>query len=267
MWKTFSAVLAVLIILTGVACKARREKAKLPDAEIAAAIPVASPLPAFREMYRSIETLSSADYAKLPATPMLKPNLSTDKRAYTLGLLLADAASKVKGQDRQGLQAVTKKLGEYLDIVFTPQERPQFVRGLADTAAMTNWEDIDVAMDGLRKRIEDRLWEKEKYDHYTLVALGAWTRGLDSVTRLVNPGKPETSRLSKPQIDVWQMLLSNLRVISDPVLRESEPVRASIVLVESIHNLLVSRASSALNAQDIAEIQSLAAKIHSLYTQ
>lgn len=265
MWKTLSAVVAVLIILTGSACQGRREKAKLPDAEIAAAIPVASPLPAFREMYRAIESINPADYAKLPKVTPFPTNLSPDKRVYALGTLLCDATNKTKGHDKQGLQAVVKQIGVYLDTVFTPDEKSQLVTALSNTISMPNWEDIDAAMDGLRKRIEDRLWEKEKYDSYTLFALGTWTRALESVTLLLHGDDPEAARLSKPQIDIWQLLASNLRMISDPQLRESEQVKSALMQVEDIHKLMVTREKSSLNIGDIQLIQTMCAKIHSQY--
>ncbi|HNQ43212.1 MAG TPA: hypothetical protein PKI59_02230, partial [Candidatus Cloacimonadota bacterium] len=158
--------LLFFVLIVSAACKKKNEA--MPDKEVSSQIVAYAPLPSFKEVYRALDQIKVKDIsAAVPAT-MYKAKQEEVRNAFSLGLLTADAVLAAKGRNKAKLGEISSQMMTLTALLGLEAEVNRMGDDMKLMIEKEQWEELDNALDFHKSEVENKLWESENYDNYTL---------------------------------------------------------------------------------------------------
>ena len=238
MKRTLLILMAILLAMTIVSCKGNKEAAKLPDDEIKAQVATYAPLPSFKEVFRTLDQVPAKDFSAVIPQKLFKSKQEASRNAFALGVLTADAVMAAKARNKAKLTEISQEMMNLTTLLNLEDEINRMGANLSTLIAQEKWEDLDASLDQVKKSVEDKLWELENYEHYTLMILGGWTEALSNVSRLLANNYKAENTSAVNQKGTWNSLSANFGLVSTPAIKDSAPYQAAVPLVQKVKDIL-----------------------------
>jgi len=229
-------ILAMLVLIGLVGCKKKPES--LPAEETTAAITTYAPLPTFKEVFRVLDQLQVKDISAAIPTTLYKAKQEEVRNAFSLGLLTADATLAAKGRNKARLSDISSQMMNLTTLIGLESEVNQMGADLKALIEKENWVDLEQALDVHKKRVEDKLWDSESYDNYTLMLMGGWVEAANRVAWLLKQNYAADKTTVLDQKGTFNSLVGNLKQIkAEHIVNQPEFV-ASLALVEKVKDVI-----------------------------
>ena len=211
MKKTVWLIIAIVILMGLVGCKKKEEK--LPSQETASAITTYAPLPSFKEVFRVLDQLQAKDISAAVPADLYKTKQEEVRNAFSLGLLTADATLAAKGHNKKRLSQISSRMMDLTTLLGLEEEVNQMSAELKNLLEKEQWTELETALDTHKKKVEDKLWEMESFDNYTLMLLGGWIEATNRVAWLIKQDYSAEKTKALNQKGTFNSLIGNLKNI------------------------------------------------------
>lgn len=219
-------IILVIVLLMGlVGCKKKADN--LPSEETAAAITTYAPLPSFKEVFRVLDELQVKDISSAVPSKLYKTKQEEVRNAFSLGLLTADAVLAAKGRDKNRLTEISSQMMNLTTLLGLEAEVNQMGASMKKLIDEQKWDELEQALDTHKKMVEDKLWDMESYDNYTLMLMGGWVEAANRVAWLIDKDYQAEKTAVLVQKGTFDSLLGNLKqikaehIVSQPAFMEA----------------------------------------------
>lgn len=245
-------ILMVVILLGMAACKKKADT--LPDAETAAAITTYAPLPSFQEVFRVLDQLQVKDISAAIPTTLYKAKQEEVRNAFSLGLLTADATLAAKGRNKARLADISAQMMNLTTLLGLESEVNQMGAELKTLIEKEKWNDLELALDAHKKKVEDKLWEMESYDNYTLMLMGGWVEAANRVSWLIKQSYSADKTKVLDQKGTFNSLLGNLNSIKAEHIVSQPAFKEALAAVEKVKVIINSDTDKTYTAEQLDQI-------------
>lgn len=155
---------------------------------------VTIPMPG--EFFASIGKLARPNWVKLVRTGTPAATANRAQIALMLGTLVADGYIAVEAQDSQGVKNIGKEIINLAKKLNVSQSVLGRGNSLNDFASNNDWSALREELEATQNEVKLDMEEQKDGSLVTLVSLGAWARGTEIVSGLVDGAyTPESARL------------------------------------------------------------------------
>lgn len=254
---------AMIIISLVVAC-AKKEQ-EVAD-EVLEARFYLTYLPSFEQTFASLDFLEVSDFDS--ALQMESYSVMPDvyRRAFALGVLSADAVIAVKARNQAVLQDITTSMIDYSRFLGISQDILMLADELSELVENNQWMELKQSLDKYKESVELSLYEKREYDLFTLLQLGGWTEGLNSITFLLMNNYDEKSTEIIDQKGILNNLINNLENIEAETVLEQNYYEISLNNYLKIRDIIYNETGT-YDLEEISNIYKLTYEIKQAFLQ
>ena len=247
-------ILAILLItmILSVACK-KRDNSK-PDPSIAEQVVTFAPLPSFKEVYEVLDQLQTKDISAAVPKELYKTNQDEIRNSFSLGLLTADAVLAAKGRNSNKLKDISASMMNLTSLLALEAEVNQLGDDMRTMIEKQQWEELDAALDAHKKSVEDKLWESENYDNYTIMLIGGWIEAANRVAWLLQQNYDLERSKVLAQKGTFNHLVTNMKTIDTPHYIEDEAFKTSITQLEELQQIINADTNGSYTKEQIDSI-------------
>lgn len=261
MKKLFMFALVLMVAIATFSCKGKADKGALPDTETAQEIVTYAPLPTFQEVFRTLDQLQVKDIsAAVPAKPF-KAIQEESRNAFALGLLTADAVLASRGRNKTKLSEISKEMMNLTPLLGLEGEINQLGDKLKTLIEQEKWEELDGTLDTIRKEVENKLWDLDNKENYTLMILGGWTEGVNRVAWIINNDFNEARTQVLNQKGTWNSLVGNLEMIQSPQIKDALYFGQIMPLVKEVQAIINADKAGVYSKDQLAQMIAATDKI------
>lgn len=256
-------VLTVLVLVSIMGCKKKANT--LPAEEVSAAITTYAPLPTFKEVFRVLDQLQVKDItAAIPAT-LYKTKQEEVRNAFTLGVLTADATLAAKGRNKARLGDISSQMMNLTALLGLENEVNQMGADMKTLIEKEKWEDLEKALDVHKQKVEDKLWDSESYDNYTLMLMGGWVEAANRVAWLIKQNYSADKTKVLDQKGTFNSLVGNLKQIKAEQIVNQPEFKEALSLVEQIKAIIQADKDKTYSLQQLDEIIKLTDQVKTAF--
>jgi hypothetical protein len=256
-------ILAVVILIGLVGCK---KKAKtMPSKETTAAITTYAPLPTFKEVFRALDQLQAKDISSAIPTKLYKTKQEEVRNAFSLGLLTADATLAAKGRNKARLTDISSQMMNLTTLLGLESEVNQMGADLKTLIEKEKWDDLEATLDAHKKKVEDKLWEMESYDNYTIMLMGGWVEAANRVAWLINQSYSAEKTKVLNQKGTFNSMIGNLKTIQAEHITSQPAFAEALGLVEQVKNVIDADTEGTYTKEQLDQIINLTDQIKAAF--
>jgi len=256
-------VLTVLVLVSIMGCKKKANT--LPAEEVSAAITTYAPLPTFKEVFRVLDQLQVKDItAAIPAT-LYKTKQEEVRNAFSLGVLTADATLAAKGRNKARLGDISSQMMNLTALLGLENEVNQMGADMKTLIEKEKWEDLEKALDVHKQKVEDKLWDSESYDNYTLMLMGGWVEAANRVAWLIKQNYSADKTKVLDQKGTFNSLVGNLKQIKAEQIINQPEFKEALSLVEQIKAIIQADKDKTYSLQQLDEIIKLTDQVKTAF--
>ncbi|MDY0151245.1 MAG: hypothetical protein RBS43_03110 [Candidatus Cloacimonas sp.] len=259
----FIIVLAIVILLGIVGCKKKAQTT--PSTETAAAITTYAPLPAFKEVFRVLDQIQVKDISAAIPTTLYKAKQEEVRNAFSLGLLTADATLATKGRNKARLSDISAQMMNLTTLLGLESEVNQMGADLKTLIEKEKWEDLELTLDAHKKKVEDKLWDMESYDNYTLMLMGGWMEAANRVAWLIKQNYSADKTKVLEQKGTFNSLVGNLKNIKAEHIIQQPAFKEALGYVEELKTVIDSDKDKTYTMEQLDQIIKLTDQIKAAF--
>lgn len=256
-------VIAIVLLIGLFGCKKKAET--VPNEETTAAITTYAPLPSFKEVFRVLDELQVKDISSAVPTKLYKTNQEEVRNAFSLGLLTADAVLAAKGRDKNRLTEISSQMMNLTTLLGLEAEVNQMGASMKKLIDEQKWDELEQALDTHKKMVEDKLWDMESYDNYTLMLMGGWVEAANRVAWLIKKDyQPEKTTVLN-QKGTFSSLLGNLKQIKAEHITGQPAFQEALQATEQLKAVIDADKNKVYTEEQIDEILKLSEQIKTAF--
>ncbi|MDD2227810.1 MAG: hypothetical protein PHY48_00175 [Candidatus Cloacimonetes bacterium] len=259
----FIIVLAVLVLVSIMGCKKKADT--LPAEEVSAAITTYAPLPTFKEVFRVLDQLQVKDITAAIPTTLYKTKQEEVRNAFSLGVLTADATLAAKGRNKARLGDISAQMMNLTALLGLESEVNQMGADIKTLIEKEKWDDLEAALDVHKKKVEDKLWDSESYDNYTLMLMGGWVEAANRVAWLIKQNYSADKTKVLDQKGTFNSLVGNLKQINAEQIVNQPEFKEALSLVEQIKAVIAADKDKTYSQQQLDEILKLTEQVKTVF--
>ncbi|MBM4403412.1 MAG: hypothetical protein FJ042_03360 [Candidatus Cloacimonetes bacterium] len=239
MKKPIWIVIVLIMVLAISACKDKKKDDTLPVGEEGESqVTLFAPLPSFKAVFTALDQLESRDISAAIPTDMYKTKQDPYRNSFALGVLTADAIIAVRGRNKSKLMTIANEMKRITTLLNLEAEVPQLNDDIKTLVEKEQWSELEQTLDKHKKVVEDKLWEREDLDQYTLMVLGGWTEAANRVSWLINRNfTAERTKVLK-QKGTWNDIYSNMKLINSASIVNEAYYKPVLELIEKVKAVL-----------------------------
>lgn len=262
--KTRLLIVLTIVVLVGMfGCKKKVDK--LPSAETAAAITTYAPLPSFKEVFRVLDQIQVKDISAAIPTTLYKAKQEEVRNAFSLGLLTADATLAAKGRNKARLSDISSQMMNLTTLLGLESEVNQMGADLKSLIEKEKWEDLEAALDAHKKKVEDKLWEMESYDNYTLMLMGGWVEAANRVSWLIKQNYSAEKTKVLEQKGTFNSLVGNLNNIKAEHIVQQPAFKEALGYVGELKTIIDSDTEKTYTKEQLDQIIKLTDQVKAVF--
>jgi hypothetical protein len=231
------------------------ETAMTPD-EIKQVVRIESitiPMPG--EFFAAINKQGRPNWKQLVRTGTPEATANRSQIALILGTLVADGYIAVEAQDSQGVKNIGKEiinLAKKLNVSQSVLGRGNSINDFADN---NDWNALREELEATQNEVKLDMFEQKDSNLVTLVTLGAWMRGTEIASGLIERSyTPESARLLR-QPAIIEYLLEQIDTL--PQGMQEDPLIAKVrAALEKSHDFVKAETPSMENVKDLHQTMS-----------
>ena len=233
----------------------------MPTDEIKEQIATYSPLPSFKEAFRLLEDLQAKDYVPSLNAQLYRVQPTIHNNAFALGVLTTDIVLAAKARNKKQLTTTSTELVKLGNLMGFQEETKRLDALLPGYIKQGKWAEIDKTLDSLKKRWEDKLWEQQDYEYYTLMILGGWTEALNGVGKILSSNYSAEATQALYHESTWKSVQANLELFSAPEIKNSETYKSLGDLTVKVIQLLTNHTDKTFTKEQVEELIKLTEQI------
>ncbi len=245
-------VILLLAMLMSTACKKKADS--MPDPEIAEQIVTYAPLPSFKQVYVVLDQLQANDISEAVPTKLYETKQEEVRNAFSLGVLTADAVLAARGRNSRKLQDISTQMMNLTGLLGLESEVNRMGDELRNMIEKRDWEALDSALDIHKKDVENKLWESENYDNYTIMLLGGWIEAANRVAWLLQQDYDAERSKVLSQKGTFNHLVSNMKTIDTPHITEQEAFQSALKHLVALQAIINSDTNGSYTKEQIDTI-------------
>jgi len=247
-------IVAILLVtlLLSVGCK-QRDKS-MPDPSVSSEIPTFAPLPSFKQVYEVLDQLQTKDISAAIPNELYQTKQEEVRNAFSLGLLTADAVLAAKGRNSNKLKDISAQMMNLTSLLGLESEVNKMGDDLRTMIEKQQWEELDKALDVHKKSVEDKLWETENFDNYTIMLLGGWVEAANRVAWLLQQKYDPQRSIVLGQKGTFNNLVTNMKTIKTPHIIEQEAFKNALTKLEEVQTIINSDTDKTYSPEQIESI-------------
>ncbi len=222
--RLFSAAL----LIAGVGSPALAEEAALTPEQIGQVVRVESvtiPMPG--EFFAAIDKVGRPNWNQLVKSGTPGATSSRAQIALALGVLVADGYIAVEAEDSQAVKNIGKEIINLAKKLNVSQSVLGRGSSINDFASKNDWSALREELEATQNEVKLDMQEQKDSSLVTLVTLGAWLRGTEITSGLVqNAYTPDSGRLLR-QPAIISYLLDQIKTL--PAGIQSEPLLVTLI--------------------------------------
>ncbi len=222
MKKPMILALALILTIALVSCKPKSDRDKMPDESMQKQITTFAPLPSFREVFRTIDIFNAKDIDASMNIPVYKTKQEVSRNSFALGLLTADAIIASRTKNKSKLMELSNEMMKLTTLIGLESEFNRLGDDIKNMIDKEKWDDLEAALDALKREVEDKLWDMGEFDNYTMMLFGGWVEALNRMAFIVNRNYDISNTKILNQKGTWNSLIGNLNSIDKEYLINEE---------------------------------------------
>jgi hypothetical protein len=250
MKKALIVMMAVLLTLACFSCKGK--DSKLPQGEVKPSM--YAPLPSFKEVFRTLDQLKVSDVSASLPVEVYKTPQEEAHNAFALGVLTADAVLAAKGRNKAKLMDISAQMMALTPLLKLEDEINQLGARTKILIEQNNWEELDANLDQIKKTVEDKLWEMENYENYTLMIFGGWTEAANRVAWMISQNYDPKQTEILAQEGQWNLLVQNLDLVSSEFIKNSPAFQKSVPIAKEVQTLLKANTDKTYGKEQLEQL-------------
>lgn len=255
--------LVLILALAGFSCK--KKESKLPEGEVKPTI--FAPLPSFKEVFRTLDQIKVSDVSAAVPAEAYKVPQEEARNAFALGVLTADAVLAAKGRNKSKLMEISAQMMSITPLLKLEDEINQLGATTKTLIEQEKWSELDANLDQIKKTVEDKLWEMENYENYTLMIFGGWTEAANRVAWMISQNyDPEQTKILA-QEGQWNLLVQNLDLVETEFILNSPAFQQSAPRAREIQNLLKAHTDKTYTNKQLDQLINYTDQIKAAYQQ
>ena len=202
------------------------------------------------EFFAAINKQGRPNWKQLVRTGTPEATDSRSQIALILGTLVADGYIAVEAQDSQGVKNIGKEIINLAKKLNVSQSVLGRGNSINDFAENNDWNALREELEATQNEVKLDMFEQKDSSLVTLVTLGAWVRGTELASGLIEGSyTPEFARLLR-QPAIIEFLLEQIGTL--PLAMQEDPLVAKLrsALVKS-RDFVVAETPSAENVRDL----------------
>ncbi|CAN5684360.1 hypothetical protein BH09VER1_BH09VER1_03370 [soil metagenome] len=193
-WKRRLLWAALPAVLAGSACAAEKNLTPEQIKQVVRVESITIPMPG--EFFAAIDKLGRPNWKQLVHVETPQVTSSRPQIALILGTLVADGYIAVEAQDSQGVKNIGKEIINLAKKLNVSQSVLGRGNSINDFAENNDWNALREELEATQNEVKLSMEEQKDTNLVILVTLGAWIRGTDISSGLIqNTYTPESARL------------------------------------------------------------------------
>jgi hypothetical protein len=209
------------------------------------------------EFFAAINRLGRPNWKQLVRTGTPEATSNRSQIALILGTLVADGYIAVEAQDGQGVKNIGKEIINLAKKLNVSQSVLGRGNSINDFAEDNDWNALREELEATQNEVKLDMFEQKDSNLVTLVTLGAWVRGTEIASGLIERSyTPESARLLR-QPAIIHYLLEQIGTLPQPM--QDDPLIAKLrATLEKSMSLVKSETPS---KEDVTELHTAMSSI------
>jgi hypothetical protein len=123
------------------------------------------------------------------------------------------------------------------------------------------WNDVEKTLDYMKKTLEDKLWELEDYEYYTLMILGGWTEALNGLGRTLTANYSPEATKALGHESAWDSMQANFELFANPAIKDTQTYKDVGELIPKVSQLLAGHTDNTYTKEQVEELTKLTEQI------
>ncbi len=263
MKRIFTVATLILVMLALISCKPKTDKSKLPDESMSKQITTFAPLPSFKEVFKTIDLFETKDIDAATKNPIFKSKQEVPRNSFALGLLTADAIIASRTRNKKRMIELSAEMMKLTTMIGLESEFNRLGDDIKTMIEKEYWDDLDLALDTLKREVEDKLWDTGEFDNYSLMLLGGWTQALNRMAYIISRNYDLEKTKVLNQKGTWNSLIGNLESIDKDYLIEEPYFKQVLAITKEIKTVLDADSEGKFTSDQINQLISLTDRIKS----
>lgn len=187
-------------------------------------------IPTPGEFFVAIDKEGKRNWPSLLRNIAHPPSADRAQMALNLGTLIADGYISVEAQDSQQVKNIGKDILSIAKTLGVSQDVLNRGQSITDFAENNDWSGLKEELEATQNEVKSTMEKQQDQKLVILVNVGAWIRGIQAVSTLVdNDYSPKAAQLLR-QSAIAHFLLENIATLPPRTLENAFVVRAKEVL-------------------------------------
>ena len=202
------------------------------------------------EFFAAINKQGRPNWKQLVRTGTPEATVSRSQIALILGTLVADGYIAVEAQDSQGVKNIGKEIINLAKKLNVSQSVLGRGNSINDFAENNDWNALREELEATQNEVKLDMFEQKDSSLVTLVTLGAWVRGTELASGLIEGSyTPEFARLLR-QPAIIEYLLEQIGTL--PLAMQEDPLVAKLrTALAKSRDFVTAETPSAENVRDL----------------
>ncbi len=232
-------IFGLVVVFVVSACKGKPKDETLPLGEAGETrVTKFAPLPSFKTVFAASDQLEVRDLSASVPKHLYKVKQDPPRHSFALGVLTADAVIAARGRNKTKLMAIANEMMRITTLLNLEAEVSQLGDDIKNLVEQDKWDELEQSLDKHKKVVEDKLWEREEFDQYTLMVLGGWTEAVNSVSWLINLNYSAERTKVLTHKGIWNDIHYNMQLIKSPAIVNEIYYQSVIDLIATVKEIL-----------------------------
>jgi hypothetical protein len=202
------------------------------------------------EFFAAINKQGRPNWKQLVRTGTPEATASRSQIALILGTLVADGYIAVEAQDSQGVKNIGKEIINLAKKLNVSQSVLGRGNSINDFAENNDWNALREELEATQNEVKLDMFDQKDSSLVTLVTLGAWVRGTELASGLIEGSyTPESARLLR-QPAIIEYLLEQIGTL--PLAMQEDPLIARLrTALEKSRDFVKAETPSSENVRDL----------------
>ncbi len=232
-------IIGLVAVFVVSACKGKPKDETLPLGEAGETqVTLYAPLPSYKTVFTALDQLEVRDISAAVPNHLYKVKQDPPRNSFALGVLTADAVIAARGRNKTKLMAIANEMMRITTLLNLEAEVSHLGDDIKNLVEQDKWDELEQSLDKHKNVVEDRLWEREDLDQYTLMALGGWTEAMNNVSWLINLDFSIERTKALNQKGAWNDIHYNMQLIKSPAIVNEVYYLSVIDLLATLKEIL-----------------------------
>lgn len=263
MRKVITALLVLIVLIALMGCGEKAKKGDVKKTDSFSYQIRMDPLP-FKNVTASLKPVAKELSLYTPAEAY-RVGENVYEQSFAIGVISANAVMAISSREESKLKAYTETLIEYSKNIGLKDEILKMadeIQSVLSTGSANKWERLEKLIIQYQTEVELAFYQEGMLDQYTLMQLGGWAEGLNSISALYADHWDEKGAKTINQRGIVNALLNNLELIQSEKIKSEKYYDLATIGFKRIKEIIYSvDADEFYTREDLQEVNKISHEI------